>query len=411
MVKTVGKYDLYGTLGEGAFGKVKYAVNTETNEAVAIKILDKDKIQTRNMGAQIKKEISIMKMINHHHVVGVKDVFATNAKIFIVLEFVGGGELFDKIANEGKLPEEKARFYFKQLVEGLEHCHSNGVCHRDLKPENLLLDTDGNLKISDFGFSTLNIGDPDGDGNARAELLHTTCGTPNYVAPEVLGKDGYDGRKADVWSIGVILYVLLAGYLPFDENTMAALFQKIKNADFEYPDWFSGEARDLLSKILVADPSKRIVLSDVKNHAWMKHEDSGPSPVKTGVPRAAEGAPPVRNGPNGQNAANGTKPVPAAAQPVAATPATTTESEHASPAGNGTAYNKVPTTEQANPVAESRPAATPAATTQPAAAAPAKPAPAANQPTVEVVETAGCCGFFGAKKKTTSADNKQYDKI
>lgn len=115
--------------------RVKYAVNTETNEAVAIKILDKDKIQTRNMGAQIKKEISIMKMINHHHVVGVRDVFATSAKIFIVLEFVGGGELFDKIANEGKLPEEKARFYFKQLVEGLEHCHSNGICHRDLKPE------------------------------------------------------------------------------------------------------------------------------------------------------------------------------------------------------------------------------------------------------------------------------------
>ena len=190
-----------------------------------------------------------MKMINHHHVVSVKDVFATSAKIFIVLEFVGGGELFDKIANEGKLPEEKARFYFKQLVEGLSHCHNNGVCHRDLKPEvrvhlfqpascvnlifvitvadftalrfflfflsivfkippnhpffslfvqttqNLLLDTDGNLKISDFGFSTLNIGDADGDGGARAELLHTTCGTPNYVAPEVLGKDGYDGKR------------------------------------------------------------------------------------------------------------------------------------------------------------------------------------------------------------------------
>jgi len=183
MVKTVGKYDLYGTLGEGAFEKVKYAVNTETNEAVAIKILDKDKIQTRNMGAQIKKEISIMKMINHHHVVCVKDVFATSAKIFIVLEFVGGGELFDKIANEGKLSEGQSRFYFKQLVNGLEHCHNNGICHRDLKPENLLLDTDGNLKISDFCFSTLNIGDADGDGGARAELLHTTCGTPTYVAP------------------------------------------------------------------------------------------------------------------------------------------------------------------------------------------------------------------------------------
>jgi len=293
MVKTVGKYDLYGTLGEGAFGKVKYAVNTETNEAVAIKILDKDKIQTRNMGAQIKKEISIMKMINHHHVVCVKDVFATSAKIFIVLEFVGGGELFDKIANEGKLSEGQSRFYFKQLVNGLEHCHNNGICHRDLKPENLLLDTDGNLKISDFGFSTLNIGDADGDGGARAELLHTTCGTPNYVAPEVLGKDGYDGKIADVWSIGVILFVLLAGYLPFDENTMVALFQKIKNAEFEYPAWFSAEAKDLISKTLVPDPGSRIKLSEMKLHPWMDHPDSGPTPSKADHSSAMSGAPAV----------------------------------------------------------------------------------------------------------------------
>jgi serine/threonine protein kinase len=320
MVKTVGKYDLYGTLGEGAFGKVKYAVNTETNEAVAIKILDKDKIQSRNMGAQIKKEISIMKMINHHHVVAVKDVFATSAKIFIVLEFVGGGELFDKIANEGKLPEDKARFYFRQLVEGLEHCHSNGICHRDLKPENLLLDTDGNLKISDFGFSTLNIGDADGDGGQRAELLHTTCGTPNYVAPEVLGKDGYDGKKADVWSIGVILYVLLAGYLPFDENTMAALFSKIKSADYEFPDWFSPEARDLISTILVPDPHKRPRISELKSHPWMRHADSGPTPMAPTNHAAAHGAPASVNPVNNYaNASGGASPaVPPAANSAAA---------------------------------------------------------------------------------------------
>ena len=118
---------------------MKYAINSETNEEVAIKILEKEKIQSRNMSAQIKKEISIMKMINHHHVVAVKDVFATGSKIFIVLEYIGGGELFDRIANEGKFCEEKARYYFKQLVEGIEHCHVNGVCHRDLKPEVFLI--------------------------------------------------------------------------------------------------------------------------------------------------------------------------------------------------------------------------------------------------------------------------------
>jgi serine/threonine protein kinase len=355
MVKTVGKYDLYGTLGEGAFGKVKYAVNTETNEAVAIKILDKDKIQSRNMGAQIKKEISIMKMINHHHVVSVKDVFATSAKIFIVLEFVGGGELFDKIANEGKLPEEKARFYFKQLVEGLEHCHSNGICHRDLKPENLLLDTDGNLKISDFGFSTLNIGDADGDGGQRAELLHTTCGTPNYVAPEVLGKDGYDGKKADVWSIGVILYVLLAGYLPFDENTMAALFSKIKSADYEFPDWFSPEARDLIATILVPDPHKRPRIAELRSHPWMRHADSGPTPMAPTNHAMAHGAPAGVNPVNNYAAANG----------------------HAGSGGNSPA---VPPAAAAAVSTAAHPPTPPVAAAsnghaQPAAAQPVKPAP------------------------------------
>lgn len=270
MVKKVGKYELHRTLGEGTFGKVKFAVNTETNEPVAIKVLDKEKIQKQNMGAQIKKEISIMKMVRHRYVVDMKEVLASRTKIFIVLELVTGGELFDKIVNEGRLNEEKARFYFRQLVEGVEYCHNLGVCHRDLKPENLLLDDAGNLKISDFGLSALYVGDADGDGQSRTELLHTTCGTPNYVAPEVLADQGYDGKKADVWSCGVILYVLLAGFLPFDESTIVALFSKIQNADFSYPSWFSVSVRALIDRILVADPKTRATLSDVKVDEWMR---------------------------------------------------------------------------------------------------------------------------------------------
>ena len=145
-------------------------MNRETKENVAIKILDKEKIQQQNMAAQLKKEIGIMKMVSHEHVVVVKDVFATQKKIFIVLELVEGGELFDKIASEGRLKENIARFYFKQLVEGLGYCHSLGICHRDLKPENLLLDAQGNLKISDFGVSTLTVGDVDAEGEQRAEV-------------------------------------------------------------------------------------------------------------------------------------------------------------------------------------------------------------------------------------------------
>lgn len=269
MVKKVGKYELGRTLGEGTFGKVKYAMNTETNEAVAIKILDKEKIQKQNMGNQIKKEISIMKMVKHKYIVGMIEVLASKTKIFIVLELIVGGELFDKIVTVGKLSEEQAFFYFDQLVEGVEYCHKLGVCHRDLKPENLLLDEHGDLKISDFGLSSLYVGDAEMDGASRTELLHTTCGTPNYVAPEVIADQGYDGKKADVWSIGVILYVLLAGFLPFDEGTIMALFSKIQKADFTYPTWFSPEVRALLDQVLVADPKVRISLTQLKDHPWM----------------------------------------------------------------------------------------------------------------------------------------------
>ena len=225
------------------------------------------------MGPQIKKEISIMKIVRHKYVVGMKEVLASRTKIFIVLELVTGGELFDKIVSEGRFSEEMARFYFKQLVEGVEYCHGLGVCHRDLKPENLLLDEQGNLKISDFGLSALYVGDADGDGASRTELLHTTCGTPNYVAPEVLADRGYEGKKADVWSIGVILYVLLAGFLPFDESTIVALFSKIQAADFTYPSWFSTEVRGLLDSILVADPKERVSLTEVQSNPWVVFDD------------------------------------------------------------------------------------------------------------------------------------------
>ena len=178
-----------------------------------------------------------------------------------------GGELFDEIVEKGHLEEAQARMYFHQLVDAVSYCHSKGVSHRDLKPENLLVDDNGDLKISDFGLSAL----VKGDGNqTRAELLHTTCGTPNYVAPEVLADNGYDGPAADTWSLGVILYVLLAGFLPFDEPTMSALFRKIGKADFAYPSWFSQDVRHLIDRILLVDVSKRYSLEQILQHPWMQ---------------------------------------------------------------------------------------------------------------------------------------------
>lgn len=177
LTRKVGKYEVGRTVGEGTFAKVKFACNTETGEGVAMKILAKSSILKHKMVEQIKREISIMKIVRHPHIVRLHEVLASRTKIYIILEFVSGGELYDKIVLQKKLPEAESRRYFQQLIDAVAHCHSKGVYHRDLKPENLLLDADGNLKVSDFGLSALS--------QQGVELLHTTCGTPNYVAPEV----------------------------------------------------------------------------------------------------------------------------------------------------------------------------------------------------------------------------------
>ncbi|KAJ6747290.1 NON-SPECIFIC SERINE/THREONINE PROTEIN KINASE [Salix koriyanagi] len=218
VARKVGTYEVGRTIGEGNFAKVKFAKNIETGESVAIKILSKSTILKHKMVDQIKREISIMKIVRHPNIVKLHEVLSSRTKIYIILEFVSGGELFDKIdvqAHQGRLSENKSRRYFQQLIHAVAHCHRKGVYHRDLKPENLLLDAYGNLKVSDFGLSAL--------PQKGVGLLHTTCGTPNYVAPEVLGHQGYDGAAADVWSCGVILFVLMAGYLPFDEIDLPTL--------------------------------------------------------------------------------------------------------------------------------------------------------------------------------------------
>ncbi|CAK9190541.1 unnamed protein product [Sphagnum jensenii] len=262
----VGKYELGKTLGEGTFAKVKYAKNMETGESVAIKVLDKDKVLKHKMVEQIKREISTMKLVKHPNIVQLLEVIASKTKIYIVLEYVTGGELFDKILHQGRLKEDESRKYFQQLIEAVDYCHSRGVYHRDLKPENLLLDTDGNLKISDFGLSAL-------PQQVREDgLLHTTCGTPNYVAPEVIDDKGYHGASADIWSCGVILFVLMAGYLPFDEPNLMTLYKKIHRADFTCPAWVSPSARKLILKILDPNPKTRITAAQIYKNEWFRKD-------------------------------------------------------------------------------------------------------------------------------------------
>ncbi|KAL8063547.1 hypothetical protein ABFX02_01G033200 [Erythranthe guttata] len=266
------KYEMGKLLGKGTFAKVYVARNLSTNEFVAIKVIKKDEvIKDERMMEQIIREISVMRLVRHPNIVGLKEVMATKSKIFFVMEYVRGGELFAKVAL-GRLKEDAARSYFQQLVSAVDFCHSRGVFHRDIKPENLLLDENGDLKISDFGLSALHEHSPNAASHSggAGKLLHTQCGTPAYIAPEVLARKGYDGAKADIWSCGVVLYVLLAGFLPFQDENLAAMYRKIYKAEYECPPWFSAEAKRLISRLLVPDPGKRICMAGITRVMWFR---------------------------------------------------------------------------------------------------------------------------------------------
>eukprot|EP01006_Ploeotia_vitrea_P056990 TRINITY_DN68143_c6_g15_i1.p1 TRINITY_DN68143_c6_g15~~TRINITY_DN68143_c6_g15_i1.p1 ORF type:complete len:464 (-),score=59.71 TRINITY_DN68143_c6_g15_i1:404-1795(-) len=267
MVKKIGKYELGRTLGSGTFGKVKYAVDTSdpNKTPYAIKVLDRKQIEKENMQEQLKNEIAIMKMLKHENVVKMYEVIQSPQHIYIVLEIITGGELFDRIVAAKRFDESTARRYFQQLVFGVNYCHTvGGVAHRDLKPENLLLDANDQLKISDFGLSAIT------QSNGKEKLLMTTCGTPNYVAPEVLKEKGYNGFLTDIWSCGVILFVMLAGYLPFDDRTMNGLFVKIEKGEYRMPRQFSMPVKHLITRMLTVDPTKRITLSEIMDDPWFK---------------------------------------------------------------------------------------------------------------------------------------------
>ncbi|XP_050132649.1 CBL-interacting serine/threonine-protein kinase 1-like isoform X3 [Malus sylvestris] len=213
-----------------------------------------------------------MRNDSSHEIMFIMQVVASKTKIYMILEYVTSGELFDKIAHNGKLTETEGRKLFQQLIDGVSYCHNKGVSHRDLKLENVLVDAKGNIKISDFGLSALPQ-DFREDG-----LLHTTCGSPNYVAPEILANKGYDGATSDVWSCGVILYVILTGFLPFDDRNLAVLYQKILKGETSIPKWLSPGAKNLIKRILDPNPATRITMTGIKSDEWFKQDYSPVNP-------------------------------------------------------------------------------------------------------------------------------------
>ncbi|XP_054820862.1 CBL-interacting serine/threonine-protein kinase 1-like isoform X1 [Prosopis cineraria] len=271
-IMRLANYEVGRTLGTGSFAKVKLAKHVNSDQLFALKIIDKTKIFHLNIAHQITREIATLKLLKHPNVVRLHEVLASKTKIYLVLEYVTGGELFDRIASKGRLKEAEGRKLFQQLIDGVSYCHNKGVFHRDLKLENVLVDAQGNIKITDFGLSA-------SPQHIRADgLLHTTCGSPCYVAPEVLANRGYEGATSDTWSCGVILFVILTGYLPFEDRNIAVLYQKISKGDVRMPKWLSSGAQNLLRRILDPNPLTRITLAGIKDDEWFQQDNVPANP-------------------------------------------------------------------------------------------------------------------------------------
>lgn len=256
----IDRYQIVKTLGQGSFGKVKLAYHLATNSKVALKIINRSTLVKTDMQGRVEREISYLRLLRHRHIIKLYEVIKNKQEIIMVMEFAGK-ELFDHIVQQGRLQEDEARKYFQQIISAVQYCHRHKIVHRDLKPENLLLDEHMDIKIADFGLSNIMT-----DGN----FLKTSCGSPNYAAPEVISGRLYAGPEVDVWSCGVILYVMLVGRLPFDEESIPDLFYRISNAIYTIPDFVSPGARHLLKRMLVVNPLDRIIVDQIIQDSWFK---------------------------------------------------------------------------------------------------------------------------------------------
>ncbi|KZS93182.1 snf 1 [Sistotremastrum niveocremeum HHB9708] len=258
----LGKYTVKEDIAEGTFGKVRMAIHNVTGHKVAMKYIRKDSITKEDTRNRVQREVDYMRVLRHPHIVKLYEVISTQTDIIIVLEYAGG-ELFNYIVTNGRMPENLARRFFQQLMSAVNYSHHLHIVHRDLKPENILLDDNLNVKLADYGLSNL---------MSEGEFMKTSCGSPNYAAPEVIRGGFYTGPEIDVWSAGVILYVMLCGRLPFEDDNVQALFQKISLGQFHIPPYLSTEAKHLLQGMLTVDPVKRATVPDVLNSTFYQKD-------------------------------------------------------------------------------------------------------------------------------------------
>ncbi|KAE8231951.1 hypothetical protein CF326_g3020 [Tilletia indica] len=283
----IGAWKLGKIIGQGASGRVRYAQHGTTGQQAAVKIIPKNalthsRMSLREAGAKqnkltlgIEREIVIMKLIEHPNLIGLWDVYETSTELYLIMEYVAGGELFDHLVARGKLSSSEARSYFRQIMYGLDHCHRFNICHRDLKPENLLLDSTKRIvKLADFGMAAL---------QPSEKMLETSCGSPHYASPEIVSGKSYIGSASDIWSCGIILFALLCGRLPFDDPNLAELLKKVRSGKFHMPEEVEPAAKGLIWRMLEVDPTRRITMPDIMRHPWFTNDGREPArnPVTT----------------------------------------------------------------------------------------------------------------------------------
>ncbi|KAK7164743.1 hypothetical protein R3I94_003206 [Phoxinus phoxinus] len=255
----IGNYRLLKTIGKGNFAKVKLARHILTGKEVAIKIIDKTQLNPTSL-QKLFREVRIMKTLHHPNIVQLFEVIETEKTLYLVMEYASGGEVFDYLVSHGRMKEIEARAKFRQIVSAVHYCHQKNIVHRDLKAENLLLDADANIKIADFGFS---------NEFTLGNKLDTFCGSPPYAAPELFQGKKYDGPEVDIWSLGVILYTLVSGSLPFDGQNLKELRERVLRGKYRVPFYMSTDCEGILRRFLVLNPSKRCTLEQVMKDKWM----------------------------------------------------------------------------------------------------------------------------------------------